>query len=60
LLVHGLQDSVVTVEDARWLWQNRGQADVTLLECNRTQEVFDDLPEVTREILDFLQAFTRA
>ena len=59
LLVHGLQDRTVPIEDARWLWQNRAQADVTLLECNGSHEAFDDLPEVTRKILGFLQPFTR-
>lgn len=59
LLVHGLQDRTVPIEDARWLWQNRAQANVTLLECNGSHEAFDDLPEVTRKILGFLQPFTR-
>ena len=59
LMVHGLQDHTVPIEDARWLWQNRAQADVTLLECNGSHESFDDLPEVTRKILDFLKHFNR-
>ena len=59
LLVHGLQDSIVPIEDARWLWQHRAQADVTLLECNGSHESFEDLPEVTHKILSFLQSFTQ-
>ena len=60
LLVHGLQDSTVPIEDARWLWQHRAQAKVTLLECNGTHEAFDDMPEVTRNILEFLHPVTQA
>lgn len=59
LLVHGRQDSTVPIEDARWLWQNRAQVDVTLLECNGSHEAFDHTPEVTRKILDFLQPVSR-
>jgi dipeptidyl aminopeptidase/acylaminoacyl peptidase len=59
-LVHGLQDSTVPIEDARWLWQTRAQANVTLLECNGSHEAFDDLPGVTRKILEFLQPFAEA
>ena len=55
LLVHGLQDNIVPIEDARRLWQHRGQAMVTMLECNGTHEAFDDMADVTRKILDFLQ-----
>jgi pimeloyl-ACP methyl ester carboxylesterase len=55
LLVHGLQDNIVPIEDARRLWQHRGQAKVTMLECNGTHEAFDDMADVTRQILTFLQ-----
>ena len=58
LLVHGLQDSIVPMEDARWLWQHRGQAQVTLLECTGTHEAFADMPDVTRHILEFLKPAT--
>ena len=60
LLVHGLQDSTVPIEDARWLWQHRGQAQVTLLECPGTHQAFDDMPDVTRHILEFLKPATLA
>jgi dipeptidyl aminopeptidase/acylaminoacyl peptidase len=60
LLVHGLQDNIVPIEDARRLWQHRGQAKVTVLECNGTHEAFDDMADVTRQILTFLQPTNRA
>lgn len=56
LLVHGRQDGTVPVDDARLLWRRRGAAVVTLIECNGTHEGFDDLDEVTRQILEFLAA----
>ncbi len=55
LMVHGLQDSIVPIEDARQLWLNRSRATVTLLECRGTHEAFDDMADVTRQILHFLQ-----
>lgn len=58
LLVHGLQDSTVPIEDARWLWHHRGQAKVTLLECKGTHEAFNDMPDVTRKIMAFLEPVT--
>lgn len=60
LLVHGLQDSTVPIEDARGLWQHRRQAQVTVLECKGTHEAFDDMPDVTRHILEFLKPATLA
>ncbi len=56
LLLHGRQDDLVPVMDARQLWQHsaRARARVTLLECEGTHEGFDDLDEVTRQMLRFL------
>lgn len=56
LLLHGRQDTLVPVDDVRQLWQHRGSAQVRLLECEGTHEGFDDLAEVSRHILIFLQA----
>ena len=55
LMVHGLQDDIVPIDDARQLWRNRSPADVTFLECQGTHEAFDDMADVTRQILQFLQ-----
>ncbi len=55
LLIHGLQDTVVPVLDARRIWQNRNTTQATLIECNGTHEAFDDLHAVTRQILTFLE-----
>jgi dipeptidyl aminopeptidase/acylaminoacyl peptidase len=54
LLLHGLQDNMVPVDDARQLWQHCARARVTLLECEGTHEGFDDLDQVTHQILSFL------
>ncbi len=54
LLLHGRQDDLVPVMDARQLWQHRMRARVTLLECDGSHEGFDDLDEVTRQMLRFL------
>ena len=54
LLLHGCQDVMVPLDDARQLWQHRANANVTLLECDGSHEGFDDLTEVTRQILNFL------
>lgn len=54
LLLHGRQDVMVPLDDARQLWQHRASANVTLLECDGSHEGFDDLAEVTRQILNFL------
>ncbi|MDO8650650.1 MAG: alpha/beta fold hydrolase [Undibacterium sp.] len=56
LLLHGRQDSMVPIDDARKLWQYRGKAPVTLIECDGTHEGFDDLEDVSRRILAFLLA----
>ena len=40
LLLHGRQDDMVPVRDARQLWQHRARARVTLLECEGTHEGF--------------------
>ena len=55
LMVHGLQDDIVPIGDARQLWRNRSPADVTFLECQGSHEAFDDMADVTRQILQFLQ-----
>lgn len=54
LLLHGRQDVMVPLDDARQLWQHRASVNVTLLECDGSHEGFDDLAEVTRQILNFL------
>lgn len=54
LLLHGRQDAMVPIDQARTLWRHRG-ADVTLIECDGTHEGFDDLEYVTRCILAFLE-----
>ncbi len=54
LLLHGRQDIMVPVADARQLWQSRGKARVTLIECEGTHAGFDNLDHVTRRILAFL------
>jgi hypothetical protein len=46
------------LEQRRWLWQSRAGADVTLMECD-SHEGFDDLDDVTQQILMFLQPATR-
>ena len=56
LLLHGCQDVMVPLDDARQLWQHRANANVTLLECDGSHEGFDDLADVTRQILNFLQS----
>lgn len=58
LLLHGLQDTTVPVEDAHRLWRHRGQ-NVTLIECNGTHEGFEDLDLVTQRILSFLEQALR-
>ena len=54
LLLHGRQDVMVPLDDARQLWQHRASANVTLLECDGSHEGFDDQADVTRQILNFL------
>lgn len=54
LLLHGIQDTTVPIEDARHLWRLCGP-NVTLMECNGTHEGFEDLDIVTQRILSFLQ-----
>ena len=54
LLLHGRQDVMVPLDDARQLWQHRASANVTLLECDGSHEGFDDVAGVTRQILNFL------
>ena len=56
LLLHGRQDDMVPVGDARQLWQHRAHARVTLLECDGSHEGFDEEDLVTREILGFLNS----
>ncbi len=56
LLLHGRQDDMVPVDDARQLWEHRANANVTLLECDGSHEGFDDLANVTRQILKFLHS----
>jgi uncharacterized protein len=55
LLIHGRQDSIVPIEDARLIWQQRGGTDVTLIECEGTHDKFENVEEVTRCIVAFLQ-----
>ena len=59
LLVHGLQDDIVPVLDARRIWQNRSAAGATLIECGGTHEAFDDMEGITRQILTFLEPVVR-
>ena len=59
LLVHGLQDDIVPVLDARRIWQNRSAVGATLLECRGTHEAFDDMDGITRQILMFLEPVVR-
>jgi uncharacterized protein len=54
MLIHGRQDSVVPVEDARLIWQQRSGSEVTLLECEGTHDKFDNVEEVTHRIIAFL------
>ena len=56
LLLHGRQDDMVPVSDARQLWQHRAHARVTLLECDGSHEGFDEGDLVTRQILSFLNS----
>lgn len=59
LLMHGLQDDIVPVLDARRIWQNRSAAAATLIECTGTHDAFDDLEAVTQQILTFLGPVVR-
>lgn len=59
LLLHGRQDDMVPVNDARLLWQHRAGANVTLLECDGSHEGFDNLADVTHQILNFLNPMAR-
>ena len=59
LLVHGLQDDIVPVLDARRIWQNRSAAGATLIECRGTHETFDDMEGITRQMLTFLEPVVR-
>jgi dipeptidyl aminopeptidase/acylaminoacyl peptidase len=54
LLIHGRQDSVVPIEDARLIWQQRSGTDVTLLEYEGTHDKFDNVEEVIHRIIAFL------
>jgi uncharacterized protein len=60
LLVHGLQDNTVPVEDARRILRNRQRGDVTLMECGGTHEAFDNPKEVTKRIVSFLAPLHRS
>lgn len=54
LLLHGRQDAMVPIDDARKLGQHR-RADVTLIECDGSHERFDNLAYMTCGILAFLE-----
>lgn len=54
LLVHGLQDDTVPIDDARRILQSHRRCDVTLMECGGTHDAFDDPTEVIDHILSFL------
>jgi uncharacterized protein len=54
LLVHGLQDDTVPIDDARRILQSRRRTDATLMECGGTHEAFDDPAEVIGHIISFL------
>ena len=54
LLVHGRQDTVVPVTDAHRIRKCGKKPNITLIECDGTHEVFDDVDRVTRHILDFV------
>ena len=43
LLVHGLQDDIVPVLDARRIWQNCNATGATLLECCSMQQAFGEM-----------------
>lgn len=60
LLVHGLQDDTVPVDDARRILQNRQRCDVTLMECGGTHDAFDDPREVIAHIISFLSPLHRS
>lgn len=60
LLVHGLQDKTIPIDDARRIFQNRKQCNVTLMECSGTHEEFDDPALVTSSIISFLAASNHA
>ena len=59
LLMHGLQDTVVPVIDARQIWLNRSTAQAELIECNGTHDAFDEAQTVTGHILTFLGRVVR-
>ena len=59
LLMHGLQDTVVPVIDARRIWLNRSTTQATLIECNGTHDTFDEAHTVTGHILTFLRRVVR-
>jgi uncharacterized protein len=54
LLVHGLQDGTVPIDDARRILNSRQRSNVSLLECAGTHDVFDDPKEVIDRIISFL------
>jgi uncharacterized protein len=54
LLVHGLQDGTVPIDDARRILNSRQRSNVSLLECAGTHDVFDDPKEVVDRIISFL------
>ncbi len=56
LLVHGLQDDTVPIEDARRILHSQIRSDVTLMECGGTHERFDDPREVIGRVISFLSA----
>lgn len=59
LLVHGLQDDIVPVADARSIWKNRSATDATLIECRGTHEAFEDQEAITHQIMTFLKPVVR-
>ncbi len=53
LLIHGRQDSVVPIDDARQIRVRANQHNTTLVECDGTHEGFDDAIGISLKILDF-------
>jgi uncharacterized protein len=60
LLIHGRQDHIVPIDDARLIWQQRSGVDVTFIECDGAHDKFDDVEDVTRRIITFLRPQTDA
>ena len=55
LLIHGRQDTVVPITEARRIWNRDSRSNVTLIECDGTHERFDDAVGITGDVLKFFE-----